>query len=129
MPAIPSLAEAQRVADDLLATLGERWTHTQRVAAKAVELAAAVTEEDRELLIVAAWWHDLGYSPGLRSTGLHQLDGARHLTDAGYPTRLCRLVAHHSAATFEAEERKRLVRWTSGRARKARLQMLYGWPI
>lgn len=79
--------------------------HTQRVAARAETLVPAVSEEDRQLLVVAAWWHDLGYSPELSSTGLHQLDGARYLTAAGYPERLCALVAHHSAAPFEAEER------------------------
>ncbi|HTF50233.1 MAG TPA: hypothetical protein VK735_22575 [Pseudonocardia sp.] len=57
------------------------------------------------MLVVAAWWHDLGYAPALHVTGLHQLDGARYLAGQGYPQRLCALVAHHSAATFEAEER------------------------
>ncbi|MHA6631617.1 HD domain-containing protein [Pseudonocardia sichuanensis] len=62
-------------------------------------------DADRHLLVVAAWWHDLGYAPSLHSTGCHQIDGARFLAAEGYPERLCALVAHHSAATCEAEER------------------------
>ena len=57
------------------------------------------------MLVVAAWWHDLGYAPALRETGCHQIDGARYLAREGYPERLVALVAHHSAATCEAEER------------------------
>ena len=57
---------------------------------------------------MAAWWHDLGYSLALRDTGCHQIDGARYLMAEGYPDRLCALVAHHSAATCEAQERGRL---------------------
>jgi HD superfamily phosphodiesterase len=77
----------------------------QGVAKKAEQLSGAVPVNDREVVVIAAWWHDLGYAPQLTQTGLHQLDGARYLTDQGYPERLCALVAHHSAATFEAEER------------------------
>ncbi len=39
-------------------------------------------------------------------TGLHALDGARYLRDAQQAdAMLCRLVAHHSCAIVEAEER------------------------
>ena len=100
-----TIAEAGVVAEELLSPLGDRWLHTQAVAARAVELSLAVAEDERELLVVAAWCHDLGYAPALHVTGMHQLDGARFLAGQGYPQRLCALVAHHSAATFEAEER------------------------
>ena len=44
--------------------------------------------------------------PGLATTGLHQLDGARYLRDAQHAdAMLCRLVAHHSCAIIEAEGR------------------------
>jgi hypothetical protein len=50
--------------------------------------------------------HDIGYAPGLATTGLHQLDGARYLRDAQHAdAMLCRLVAHHSCAIIEASER------------------------
>ena len=39
-------------------------------------------------------------------TGLHALDGARYLRDARHAdAMLCQLVAHHSCAIVEAEER------------------------
>ena len=50
--------------------------------------------------------HDIGYVPDLALTGLHALDGARYLRDAQHAdAMLCRLVAHHSCAIFETEER------------------------
>ncbi len=105
MREIPASEVAAGVAEVLLAPLGDRWSHTSSVAAKAKELAKTVSVNDRELLVVSAWWHDLGYAPQLARTGFHPLDGARFLADGGYPTRLCALVAHHSAAMFEAKER------------------------
>ncbi|GLZ51506.1 HD domain-containing protein [Actinomycetospora sp. NBRC 106378] len=101
----PGPAAAADLARELLAPLGARWTHTQQVARRADELSAAVPEQDRDLLVVAAWFHDLGYAPGLVQTGFHPIDGARYLAARGHSPRLCALVAHHSAATFEAEER------------------------
>jgi hypothetical protein len=54
----------------------------------------------------AAWVHDIGYVPELARTGLHHLDGARYLRDVQEAeSMLCRLVAHHSCAHVEAEER------------------------
>ncbi|MFE9248228.1 phosphohydrolase [Streptomyces sp. NPDC007088] len=75
------------------------------MAARASETSAAVSEEGRDLLVAAAWLHDIGYAPGLRDTGLHPLDGARHLEALGTPSRLVRPVAHHSGAVHEAEQR------------------------
>jgi hypothetical protein len=52
----------------------------------------------------AAYLHDLGYAPSLALTGLHALDGARHLRAIGHE-RLAGLVAYHSGARGEAELR------------------------
>ncbi|MEV0432087.1 metal-dependent phosphohydrolase [Nocardia sp. NPDC050413] len=50
--------------------------------------------------------HDVGYAPKLARTGFHPLDGARFLRDEhGADERLTRLVANHSCALLEAEER------------------------
>lgn len=85
--------------------LPRRWSHTQGVAQRAASLAL-VLGEDADLLEAAAWLHDIGYSPGLVDTGFHPLDGARYLRDvAAADDRLCRLVAHHSCAVYEAGER------------------------
>jgi putative nucleotidyltransferase with HDIG domain len=106
MHAMPSPAAAETLARQLLEPLGNRWVHRQAVAARAKELIRAVTPvQDRQLLAVAAWWHDLGYAHELQDTGCHQIDGARYLDREGYPERLVALVAHHSAATCEATQR------------------------
>ncbi|MFZ3570481.1 HD domain-containing protein [Streptomyces sp. BH097] len=96
---------AAELAESLLPQLGNRWLHTQAVAARAREVAAAVPEAERNLLEAAAWLHDVGYAPELRETGFHPLDGARHLESLGAPGRLVRLVAHHSGAVYEAQQR------------------------
>ncbi|WJY50242.1 HD domain-containing protein [Streptomyces chengbuensis] len=93
---------AAELAESLLPPLGNRWLHTQAVAARAVEVSKAVPEDERDLLVAAAWLHDIGYAPELRDTGFHPLDGARHLATLDAPDRL---VAHHSGAVYEAEQR------------------------
>jgi hypothetical protein len=85
--------------------LPKRWAHTQGVAAQARTLRS-VLGEDTDSVEDAAWLHDIGYSPALVDTGFHPLDGARHLRDHDLGSPLVRtLVAHHSCAVIEAEER------------------------
>jgi hypothetical protein len=89
----------------LVDSLPRRWAHVQGVAARARTLKPSLGP-DAGLLEVAAWLHDIGYLPELATTGLHGLDGARYLRDAQHAEPLlCRLVAHHSCAIIEAEER------------------------
>lgn len=97
--------EGRALAERLVAPLGRRWRHVQTVAARATEVAAAVAPEDRQLLVAAAWLHDIGYSPEIGHTRFHPLDGARYLRDQGWPRSVVNLVAHHSGARFEAAER------------------------
>jgi predicted hydrolase (HD superfamily) len=96
-------AQARRHLDT--PALAQRWAHVQAVGARAAELAFTVDEDDRDVLVAAAWLHDVGYAPELVITGFHPLDGARFLKNAGFPPRLAALVAHHSGARFEAAER------------------------
>jgi HD domain len=63
-----------------------------------------LSAEDADLLAAAALVHDVGYAPSLNRLGFHAVDGARFLRAQGQE-RLARLVAHHSGARFEAEER------------------------
>jgi hypothetical protein len=97
---------AQQLAQALLREpLPRRWAHVQGVAARARSLAP-VLGADADLVEAAAWLHDIGYVPGLAATGFHPLDGARYLRDTQHADGLlCRLVAHHSCAIIEAEER------------------------
>lgn len=62
---------AAELAESVLPPLGNRWLHTQAVAARAREVSAAVSEDERDLLVAAAWLHDIGYAPELRETGFH----------------------------------------------------------
>ncbi|MER5360065.1 HD domain-containing protein [Streptomyces sp. NPDC002785] len=82
-----------------------RWAHSQGVARRAAELTE-VLGNDSDLLGSAAVLHDVGYAPRLAVTGFHPLDGARFLRDIhAADGRLVRLVANHSLALLEAEER------------------------
>ncbi|MCH6159958.1 HD domain-containing protein [Streptomyces marispadix] len=96
---------AAELAESLLPPLGNRWLHTQAVAERAREASPAVPEDERDLLVASAWLHDIGYAPELRETGFHPLDGARYLESLNAPRRLVCLVAHHSGAVYEAEQR------------------------
>ncbi|MFF5054719.1 HDIG domain-containing metalloprotein [Micromonospora sp. NPDC000663] len=84
--------------------LPRRWLHVQAVVAKAEGLARLVGD-DAELLTAAAWLHDIGYAPDVADTGFHALDGARWVRQQGFPDRIAALVAHHSCAVHEADER------------------------
>ncbi|WP_238352462.1 HD domain-containing protein [Kribbella solani] len=101
-----SATDAELLAGRLLADeLPRRWSHTQGVAARARGLAG-ILGMDAELIVVAAYLHDIGYSSAVCSADFHPLDGARYLRDEldAAPV-LCQLVAHHSGALVEAEER------------------------
>ncbi|WP_326604498.1 HD domain-containing protein [Streptomyces sp. NBC_01800] len=92
-------------AKELAEPLPRRWAHSHGVAQRAQGLAAAVGG-DAELPVSAAALHDVGYAPRLAITGFHPLDGARFLRDThAADERLVRLVANHSLALLEAEER------------------------
>jgi hypothetical protein len=95
---------AKAQAERLIAPLGDRWLHVQAVADKARRVAAVLPAEDADLLVAAAFLHDVGYAPSLDRLGFHPVDGARFLRAQGQERLAC-LVAHHSGARFEAEER------------------------
>ncbi|MEU6848374.1 HD domain-containing protein [Actinacidiphila alni] len=85
--------------------LPRRWAHSQGVADRASTLAELLGSQ-ADLLGTAAVLHDVGYAPRLALTGFHPLDGARFLRDEhGVDERVTRLVANHSFALLEAEER------------------------
>ncbi|GAA0647951.1 HDIG domain-containing protein [Streptomyces malaysiensis subsp. malaysiensis] len=97
---------AYALSESLLAEpLPRRWAHSLGVAKRAASLRP-ILGRDADLLEAAAVLHDIGYSPSIATTGFHPLDGARFLRDQeGADERIVRLVAHHSCALLEAEER------------------------
>ncbi len=103
---VGSVQAAQTVAESLLCCTGRRWRHVQGVAAAADRLATKLgLGAEGEAVRVAAWLHDIGYAPSLVATGFHPVDGARFLRAQGTPELVVSLVAHHSGAAFEAEQR------------------------
>lgn len=94
--------DARSLAGHLLEELPERWHHTVGVATRAEELTTTIGPDDPEILLAAAWLHDIGYAKSLADTGFHPLDGARYLERSGWPARLAALVAHHSGAGYLA---------------------------
>jgi putative nucleotidyltransferase with HDIG domain len=94
--------DARDLAQILLAGDWQRWRHTIGVARRAEELTATLSDEDAEVLLAAAWLHDIGYADQVTDTGFHPLDGARYLDRLGWPRRISALVAHHSDAASVA---------------------------
>ena len=95
--------KAPELAAEYLSDLGPRWAHIQtvgRLADRMVEDHGLPTD-----IAAAAWLHDIGYAPALAVTGFHPVDGALFLADQGAADRVVSLVAHHTGARFEAEER------------------------
>lgn len=93
--------------DELMALVGHlepRWRHVDAVGRLAEDLAAS-TPKVSGLIVEAAWWHDVGYAPELRTTGHHAIDGARYLQKRGHHPEVVSLVAWHTGSAFEAEER------------------------
>lgn len=73
--------------------------------ARAAECVAIRLALDSDVLVAAAWLHDIGYSHDIAESGFHPLDGARYLRKEGWDREVVQLVAHHSGAVLEAEER------------------------
>nr|WP_030561326.1 HD domain-containing protein [Streptomyces aureocirculatus] len=103
---VTTVGYAYELAESLLGeSLPRRWAHTQGVASCARRLAPVIGDRAEDLE-AAAVLHDIGYAPPLVDTGFHPLDGARHLrTLDAVGDRVVRLVANHSFALLEAEER------------------------
>lgn len=80
----------------------DRWLHAQGAADAARRVLPAIDPADHDLLMAAAWLHDIGFDHPQPPTGFHSLDGASLLRDAGWPDRLVALVAHHSEARYTA---------------------------
>jgi hypothetical protein len=96
---------AQAVAEERLASLTTRLAHVRGVAIAAERATSLVNSEEAETLVAAAWLHDVGYAPSVRSTGFHPVDGALFVHALGFPEMVVSLVAYHTGAVVEAAER------------------------
>ncbi|HLL65790.1 MAG TPA: HD domain-containing protein [Micromonosporaceae bacterium] len=105
----PLISDARDLAQILLGESPRRWRHTVGVARRAEDLIVTLDRGgaggDADVLIAAAWLHDIGYADPVRDTGFHPVDGARHLDRLGWPARIAALVAHHSDARSLARAR------------------------
>jgi len=99
---LPTRAQAQALAADLLGSEGTRLAHVRTAGSVAARLAPLFGRDVAHLLEVAATLHDVGYSARIRSSGFHPLDGGAFLEAEGYPPLLVRLVANHSLARMTA---------------------------
>lgn len=105
-----SVTKSRELAREFVQGMGSRWSHVVAVG-QATEQLAEGSDLVTEDLVSAAWLHDVGYSPDLVDTGMHAIDGALALRRLDVPTAVVALVAHHTGARFEAEERGLLSEW------------------
>lgn len=105
-----SVDRSKELARELVLGMGSRWSHLVSVGHKAERLAESsdLVSDD---LVSAAWLHDIGYAPPLADSRMHAIDGARALQRLAAPIAVVGLVAHHTGAGIEAEERGLLDEW------------------
>jgi HD domain len=101
----PAVDDAITLAGELLKPLSRRWRHVKGVGAVASLLAQGLPDDEAATLVASAWLHDIGYAPAIATTRFHPLDGARFLEQEGLPAVVVSLVAYHSGAIYEADER------------------------
>ena len=75
---------AKSQAEDLMAPLGDRWLHVQAVASQARRVGLVLVDEDRDVLVAAAYLHDIGYAPSLNQLGFHPDFELRNLVNGSF---------------------------------------------
>jgi hypothetical protein len=98
----PLVLKAQDLFQWLLGSEDDRARHTLGVVQRAHSLIGTIDPFDADLLLAGAWLHEIGNAKQARDTAFAPLDGARFLHRAGWPSRLCGLVAFHSGAYYLA---------------------------
>lgn len=98
------MKSAEAFATRELSVLPVRLDHVRAVGELADSVGSILDHEDHQVLVMAAYLHDIGYAPRLARTGFHPLDGAEWLAAMGEP-RLAGLVAHHTGSAYEARNR------------------------
>ncbi|MFD1721369.1 HD domain-containing protein [Amnibacterium endophyticum] len=96
------VGRARLLSRELLREDPQRMAHSAGVAHVVGRTATALALPERDLLVAAAWLHDVGYaSPAVRRR-VHGVDDAVRAEAAGMPPLVVELVAHHSCAVLEA---------------------------
>jgi hypothetical protein len=98
----PLVRDAQTLAQSLLVDDPGRLAHVRGAGLVAGMAAGALRLDQPEMVVAAAWLHDIGYAPAIARTGFHPLDGALFLAREGWPDQVVFLVAHHSHAAVLA---------------------------
>ena len=88
----------------LLGAYDARVRHTVGVVRQAMGVVRTVDPGDADLLLAAAWLHDIGCARLAQDSGFHPLDGALLLQRYGWLERLCGFVAFHAGAYFLAAD-------------------------
>lgn len=96
---------ARALAERHLSDVPRRWAHVRGVADAANAVASIIDPDRADGIVAAAWLHDIGYAADLANTGFHPVDGARFARDTGMPDLVVQLVAFHTGAEFEAQQR------------------------
>jgi len=96
-------AEAQSLARHLLGHDPRRLRHVAGTARAAGFVAAHVPDVHEDLVLSAAWLHDIGHAGHLARSGFHPLDGAVYLHEAGWDDDVVALVALHSHSRVVAD--------------------------
>lgn len=99
------VTRARSLAEQQLSGAPRRWAHVQSVAATATTVSPIIEPDHAGAIVAAAWLHDVGYAPDIAVTGFHPVDGARFAVDSGMPDLVVRLIAFHTGAEFEAQQR------------------------
>ena len=98
----PLVRDAQNLAQTLLADDPTRLAHVRGAGTIAGLVTGALHVDQPEIIVAAAWLHDIGYAPAIARTGFHPVDGALFLAREGWPDPVVLMVAHHSHAAILA---------------------------
>ena len=100
---VNTLEGAAQCASILLS--GDRYNHTLRVVDRARHLAELnqLTDTDRDLLLQAAYLHDVGYSEVIKFCDYHPVDGFTYLRANSWSKDVQLLTLHHTFSNTLAE--------------------------
>lgn len=85
----------------------------------------SLSKQDAELLLTAAYLHDIGHSEDINVTGFYQFDAYKHLLFSGWDLEVCSLVLHHSEARYYPHQKDPEIQSAFKKALPKRLEEVY----